>query len=265
MTANPNQPAGAPVIEMQGVAASTMYDVTFAALENVNWTVMAGEFWVLAGQQKSGKTDFLMTTVGLMPPLAGSYHLFGRDMGTYSEAHLADRLRVGFVFANGQLFNHLTVSENLALPLRYHRNLNELEAERETRWLLELLELTPVAAVTPSNLSRDWMKRTALARALVLKPEVLLCDDPLAGLGSRHRQWWVRFLDQLREGHAHFGGRPMTLVVTTEDLSPWKSEARRFALLQDRKFSTVNSWADLEKTPDRAVRELMAGPLAATI
>jgi len=57
----------------------------------------------------------------------------------------------------------------------------------------------------------------------------------------------------------------MTLVVTTEDLSPWKSEARRFALLQDRKFSTVNSWADLEKTPDRAVRELMAGPLAATI
>ena len=102
--------------------------------------------------------------------------------------------------------------------------------------LLELLELTPLADFTPANVAANWRQRAALARALILKPELLLLDNPLAGLGTRHRQWWLRFLDQLWRGHEWFGGRPMTLVVTTDDLRPWQIAQRKFALLHEKKF-----------------------------
>ena len=63
------------------------------------------------------------------------------------------------------------------------------------------MELTPFADVTPANVAANWRQRAALARALIFKPELLLLDNPLAGLGARHRQWWLRFLDQLWRGH----------------------------------------------------------------
>jgi ABC-type transporter Mla maintaining outer membrane lipid asymmetry ATPase subunit MlaF len=221
----------------------------------VNWTVTAGEFWVLGGTQHTGKTDFLMMTAGLMPPTAGSYQLFGRETRDFGEAELAERLQVGFVFDHGQLFNHLTVAENIALSLRYHRNLDEADAEQKIAGLLELLELTPHADALPMSLSRDWIKRAALARALVLHPQLLLCDHPLSGVGFRHRQWWLQFLDQLARGHAQLGGQPITVVVTAEDLAPWQSTTRRFALLRDQQFFPLSSWAELAADP--AAEELM--------
>jgi ABC-type transporter Mla maintaining outer membrane lipid asymmetry ATPase subunit MlaF len=243
------------VIAMQNVEVSSIRDISRQRLAGVNWTVTAGEFWVVGGAQHAGKTDFLMMTAGLMPPAAGSYQLFGRETRDFGEAELAERLRVGFVFDHGQLFNHLTIAENIALPLRYHRNLDEVEAEQEIQGLLELLELTPHANALPVSMTRDWLKRAALARALVLRPHLLLCDHPLSGVGFRHRQWWLRFLDQLCRGHEQLGGQSMTVVVTAEDLAPWKNETRRFALLRDKQFFPLNSWADLIADP--AVAELM--------
>ena len=105
--------------------------------------------------------------------------------------------------------------------------------------MLELLELTPLADITPPNISDNWRQRAALARALILKPKVLLLDNPLAGLGTRHLHWWLRFLDQLSRGHDWCGGRPMTVVVTTDDLRPWRNAKRKFALLRDKKFSPL--------------------------
>ncbi len=163
------------------------------------------------------------------------------------------------------MFNQLTVAENVALPLRYQKNLTAAEAAQEANALLELMELTPLADVTPANVAANWRQRAALARALVLKPELLLLDNPLAGLGARHLQWWLRFLDQLSRGHEHFGGRPMTVVVTTDDLRPWQNARSKFALLRDKKFVPLGNWDEIETTGDPVVKELLAVPIETTI
>jgi ABC-type transporter Mla maintaining outer membrane lipid asymmetry ATPase subunit MlaF len=260
MSENQNLPA----IEMRGVSVAAMRDATFIVVENVDWLVASGEFWVIAGQEHSGKSDLLMLAAGLMPPVAGSCNLFGNDTKEFGEAELAERLRVGFVFQGGQLFNQLTIAENVALPLCYQKNLTPDAAATEVNELLELMGLSPLADVTPSNIAANWRQRAALARALILKPEILLLDNPLAGLGARHLQWWLRFLDQLSRGHGHFGGRPMTLVVTADDLRPWQSAHRRFALLRDKKFIPLGSWNEVETANDPIVKELLATPAELT-
>ena len=257
MSENQNIPA----IEMRGVSVGAMRDASFTVVEDVNWSVAAGEFWVIAGQEHSGKSDLLMLAAGLMPPIAGSYKLFGSETSDFGEAELAERLRVGFVFQSGNLFNQLTVAENIALPLQYQKNAAAGEAAREVQALLELMELAPLADVTPSNIAANWRHRAALARALILKPDVLLLDNPLAGLGARHLQWWLRFLDQLSRGHGQFGGKPMTLVVTTDDLRPWQNARRKFALLRDKKFIPLGSWNEVETANDPVVKELLAMPV----
>src|SRR5579884_2381827 len=107
-----------PLIEMQGVAVGSILDLAQITLEDVNWTVNPGEFWVVAGMHASGKTDLMWMTAGIMPPQDGTYRLFGHEMPMYSEEQLAERLRLGLVFENGQLLRHLNVQENIALPLR---------------------------------------------------------------------------------------------------------------------------------------------------
>jgi ABC-type transporter Mla maintaining outer membrane lipid asymmetry ATPase subunit MlaF len=195
----------------------------------------------------------------------GECKLFGTDTRTFGEAKLAERLHVGLVFAGGQLFNQLTIRENVALPLQYHHDLTPAAAAEAAETLLEQLELTPLADLAPSNVSDNWRQRVALARALILKPKVLLLDDPLAGLGVRHLHWWLRFLDQLSRGHDWCGGRPMTVVATTDDLRPWRNPDRKFALLRDKKFFPLGGWNDVESANDPVVKELLAVPLETTI
>lgn len=260
-----NEPENTAVIEMRGVSVSAMRDISFIVLEDVNWSVAPGEFWTVAGQQHSGKSDLLMLTAGLMAPAKGGCKLFGTEIQALDETKLTERLRVGFVFEGGQLFNHLTIRENTALPLQYHRDLPSREAAQAVQTLLDLLELTPLADITPPNISSNWRQRAALARALVLKPEVLLLDNPLAALGTRHLHWWLRFLDQLWHGHDWCGGRPMTIVVTTDDLRPWRNASRKFALLCDKKFLPLGSWNDVESADIQVVKELLAVPLETII
>jgi ABC-type transporter Mla maintaining outer membrane lipid asymmetry ATPase subunit MlaF len=252
-------------IEMRGVSIGAMRDASFIVVEEATWTAAAGEFWVIAGQQHSGKSDFLMLTAGLMAPVAGNCLIFGRDTRTFGEAELADRLRVGLVFEGGQLFNHLTIRENVALPLQYHRNLSAEAAAVEIQPLMELMELAPLADITPANVSGNWLQRAALARALVLKPELLLLDNPLGRLDARHQQWWRRFLDRLWRGHDWLGSRPLTLVTTTDDLRPWQNAPLKFGLLHDKKFSPRGSWNDMEASNDPRVKELQAVPIGETM
>jgi ABC-type transporter Mla maintaining outer membrane lipid asymmetry ATPase subunit MlaF len=246
-----------PILEMRGVNVAAMRDASFMVIENVNWSVAAGEFWVVGGQEYSGKSDLLMLAAGLMMPASGSYKLFGDETKNFGEAELAERLRVGFIFQGAQLFNQLTIAENVALPLRYQKNSTAAEAAHEVQPLLELLELTPLADVTPPNVAANWRQRAALARALILKPELLLLDNPQAGLNARHLQWWLNFLDQLGRGHEWLG-RPLTMVATADDLRPWKNEQRKFALLRDKKFIPLGSWNEVEISNDSIVKELLA-------
>jgi len=254
---SPPPQSGPPAIEMIDVAVASMRDQSLAVVENVNWRAQPGDYWAIAGLQGSGKSDFLMTTGGVMPPMRGVYRLFRELMPIFDEERLEHRLRLGLAFETGQLFNHLTVAENLALPLRYHKNLGLADARPLVQPLLEAMELAPWADSTPGAIGRNWQKRVGLARALVLKPEVLLVDSPLTGLDLRHVTWWLVFLDALSRGHALLDGRPMTLVVTTADLRPWKGRAHQFAVLKNKKFSVLGEWSQLERVTDELVQELL--------
>ncbi|HEV2393816.1 MAG TPA: ATP-binding cassette domain-containing protein [Verrucomicrobiae bacterium] len=246
-----------PVIQMEDVAAGSMLDPSLVAAEGIHWSVQAGDYWVVAGLQGSGKSDFLMMTGGVLPPLSGRYRLFGEDMPIFDQARLNQRLRLGLVFDGGQLFNHLTVSENVSLPLRYHRNLTPAEAEPDVRAVLKAMELEPWADSTPGAIGPNWQKRVGLARALMLRPEILLVDNPLAGLDLRHLQWWLDFLDKLLQGHPLFGGKAMTLVATTADLRPWKTRAHQFAIIEGKQFRVLGAWQQVEEASGELVQELL--------
>jgi len=249
------------VIEMRDVNVGTMRDLSEIVLEKVNWSVARNEFWVVAGQQHSGKSDFLMMTAGLMPPVDGCYKFFGNETHIFDESRLADRLRMGFVFDTAQLFNDMTIAENVALPLQYHRNLPVAEAVKAIQELLEITELKPIADVTPANLPRSWHKRAGLARALTLQPEILLLDNPFGGLDARHSHFWVRFLDELWRGHKLLGAQPLTIIATTDDLRPWRNDARRFALLKEGEFVPLGSWKDVASVNEPMVKELLSAPI----
>src|SRR6185369_12442975 len=130
------QPSASAIL-MESVAAGSLQDPAATVLADINWKVMPGDFWVVAGLQGSGKSDLLMLTAGLMAPLSGQYWLFDEEMPIFDEARLPQRLRLGLVFESGQLFNHLTVRENLALPLRYHQNLTKSEAAARVKAMLD--------------------------------------------------------------------------------------------------------------------------------
>jgi putative ABC transport system ATP-binding protein len=247
-----------PVLEMTALSVGSRGDPERPVLENVNWSVAAGEYWVLGGMHGAGKTDFLAMTAGLAPPLRGSYRLFGREMPVTGDEFLSERLRIGLVFDGGQLFHHLTIEENIALPLRYHRDLVRGDLENCVKTILEATGLSPWAGRLAGTLGRGWQKRAGLARALVLQPEVLLLDNPLGGLDSRHLQWWLGALDQLSAGHVFVEGRPMTLVVAAEDLRPWRNRAAHFAILQKRQFCPLGHHPQLFGLTDPLVKELLA-------
>jgi ABC-type transporter Mla maintaining outer membrane lipid asymmetry ATPase subunit MlaF len=249
------------VIEMRDVRIGTMRDAGELVLDKVDWSVARGEFWIIAGYQHSGKSDFLMTTAGLMPPVDGCYKFFGSETEIFDESRLPDRLRMGFVFTGEQLFHDMTIAENVALPLQYHKNLSMTQAVKAIDELLELTELKPVADVTPANLPRSWHKRAGLARALALQPEILLLDNPLGGLDTRHAHWWLLFLDQLWRGHKLLDKKPLTVIATTDDLRPWRNDALRFAMLKDERFIPLGSWKQVVAADEPVVKELLAAPV----
>jgi putative ABC transport system ATP-binding protein len=249
-----------PVLEMRGVAVTSTRDLDAVAVEEVNWTVVAGDFWVIGGLHGSGKSDLLMLAGGMAAPARGEYFFRGKEMLIFEGEHLAERLRVGFVFEEGQLLNQLTVAENVALPLRYHKNLTDAEADAEVRRMLEVTELSPWADSAPGAIARNWRKRAGLARALMLKPDLLLLNNPLAGLDSRQRKWWLNFLGELSNGCGLTNGKPVTLVVTADDFSPWRNCARQFAILKNKRLVVLGTWEQLEAASDELVRELSAAP-----
>ncbi len=246
-----------PLLEMRGLTMTAMKHPGVAVVRDVNWTVRRGEFWVVGAPQHSGKSDFLMTAGGIMAPAEGEFQFLGEAMPIFDEARLAHRLKLGFVFDGGQLLGSLTMAENIALPLRYHSNLTEEKIVARVEQLLELTELTSWANSTPVNVARNWQQRAGLARALALEPEVLLLDSPLTALDARHTIWWLRMLGELAQGHKINGAKPLTIVVTADDLRPWRRRANRVACLRQRQFVVLGDWAAVEASEEALVKELL--------
>jgi ABC-type transporter Mla maintaining outer membrane lipid asymmetry ATPase subunit MlaF len=240
-----------PALKMTNVTVGALQDADRIVFEGVNWTVAPGDFWAIGGLHASGKTDLMALAGGLTRPVRGSYRVFGRELTTGIEPDLLDvRLRIGLVFDGGRLLNHLTVAENVALPIGYHRDIDDDETEAEVERLLNATGLTLWAGRMPGTVSRNWQQRVGLARALALKPEVLLLDSPLSGLDPREVGWWVEFLGQLAAGHPLFGGRPVTLVVAGDNLRPWKGRARQFAALRGQLFVPLGNTAEAVASDD---------------
>ena len=248
-----------PVLEMENVTVTALQNPANVVLDEVNWTVRAGDFWAVAGLHRSGKSDLLALAAGLMPPARGVCRVFGHDADgpVRDEPAASPHRRLGLVFDGGQLLHHLTVAENIALPLRYHRNLSMPEAAARAQALLELTGLQAWAGQLPAAISRNWQQRAGLARALALPPEVLLLDSPLTGLDPRDAGWWLELLQQLSAGHAITEHRPLTLVVTGDDLRPWKTTARQHAVLRRMKFIPLDAQAGAGAHDEALMRELL--------
>jgi ABC-type transporter Mla maintaining outer membrane lipid asymmetry ATPase subunit MlaF len=252
--------AKSPVVESSGLAVGTGGASDSVLLQEVEWTIQPGDYWVVGGPPGSGKSDLLATVAGLYRPMRGTLKLFAKDTAELSEEEFLNiRLRIGLVFENGgRLFHHLTVGENVALPLRYHQNCSSVEVEDRVEALLETTGLTRFTDARAGQVKSGWRQRVGLARALALQPELLLLDNPLAGIGPQEARWWREFLSRLVEGHELMGNKPVTLVAACHDLRPWADQGKQFALLKQQRWMRVGGREELACSAEPLLRELLA-------
>lgn len=251
-----------PAIEMVDATLTSLTETHRIVAENVNWVVMPGDYWVIGGLHGAGKSDFIAAAGGILLPTRGTYRLFGKEVQFgYEQELLSTRLRVGMVFDGGRLLNHLTVAENVALPLQYHLVLSPDELVDRVRQLLEWVESIAIAEAYPANVSRNRQQRIGLARAVALRPEVLLLDGPLTGLDPSDAAWWIDTLDHLAQGHPLLGGKPLTVVATAHDFRPWRGHARQFAVLRHKRFRVVAQMTAQALTEERLMQAMVGKDL----
>jgi len=249
------------LLELEGVAIATRDDPTFLLVEGIDWAVARDDFWVVAGLPACGKSQLLETAAGLLPPERGTHRWFGCAARAMTREEFASaRHRIGLVFPEGgRLFAHLTVAQNVGLPLCYHRECGEESVATRVEQLLAGTGLAPYAHWPPARLNRTWRQRVALVRALALEPDVLLLDNPLSGLDARQATWWLEFLAGLAAGHPLLAGKRVALAVTTDDLRPWVALGRQFALIKDRRWLALGGPRELAASRDPLLREMLAG------
>jgi ABC-type transporter Mla maintaining outer membrane lipid asymmetry ATPase subunit MlaF len=245
-------------MEMEHVTVTALRNPAEPVLTDVNWKVGRGEFWAVAGLVRTGKSDLMTLAAGIMPPHCGTYRVFGNELLTgFEEEQLALRLRLGLVFDGGQLFHPLTLAENIALPLRYHWGHLDFDLNPRLQALEALTGLERWMQRLPMQVNHHWRQRIGLARALALKPEILLLDSPLTGLDPRDSAWWVETISALAKGHPILDERPATVVVTGDNLRPWATRATHFAVLKDRAFFPLGPREELAANPEPLLHELL--------
>ncbi len=247
-----------PVIEL--VAADVAPALTGeVSVNEVSWTVNRGDWWILAGPPNSGKSALLMTLGVLNPVVRGELRLFGEPITQTLGDELASlRRRIGVLFeGGGHMLEHSTVLENVALPVRYHHNLSLDGAVEQVQPFLQACGVAAFANQTIRQLSRASRRRVALARALVLRPEVLLIDDPVGGLDPGQIRWWRGFLSQLNAGHPVLDNLATTLVLATDDMRPWVPLAQQFSVVRDRKWQALGGREELKSAHSSLLVELL--------
>ncbi|CAM5193363.1 Phospholipid/cholesterol/gamma-HCH transport system ATP-binding protein OS=Castellaniella defragrans OX=75697 GN=HNR28_002094 PE=4 SV=1 [Castellaniella defragrans] len=169
-----------PIVKFDGVSLG--YG-EFTVLRDVDLQVLPGQVVAMMGGSGSGKTTLLRATTGQLPARAGSVQVFGRDMAALDgEALRETRQRMGVLFQGGALFTDLDVFENVAFPLREHTCISEAQVLERVLGKLQSVGLRHAAHLRISEISGGMARRVALARAVVLEPELILYDEPFAGL-----------------------------------------------------------------------------------
>jgi phospholipid/cholesterol/gamma-HCH transport system ATP-binding protein len=243
-----------PVVELIDVHKS--FDAA-AVLRGISLTLPRGETHVVMGGSGSGKTVTLRLTAGLIRPDSGRINLFGAAIERLSEEELLPlRRRLGYVFQGAALFDSLSVYENVAYPLREHQRLSEAAVHARVVHVLGLVGLGPdILALLPAELSGGMRKRVGIARAIAGEPEVLLFDEPTAGLDPTNSKLVVELIGALRAGVCD------TAMVVTHDLEVAKAIADRVSILMEGRLAASGPLADVLGSSDAAVQAFLAGEL----
>ena len=238
----------APVINIKGLYKS--FGKNNDVLKGVDLVVKKGENLVVLGKSGSGKSVTIKCVVGLEEPDAGEIKVFDTDISKLNNRQLnAIRIRIGFLFQNSALYDSMTVRENLAFPLKRNlKKLSKTEVEDKIAEVLESVGLAEAIDKMPSELSGGMRKRIGLARTLILKPEIILYDEPTTGLDSITSREISELILAVQKKYK------TTSVIITHDMACAKLTGDRLVILKDGVIHAEGSYKELEKSNDEWVR-----------
>jgi len=203
-----------------------------AVLEDITIDIEESLTTVIVGRSGIGKSVFLKCITGLLRPQSGSITIDGEEVvGASRQALLGIRKRIGMLFQEGALFDSMSVYENVAFPLAYHKWASAREIDERVRAYLDLVGLQEYARAMPQELSGGMKRKVAVARAMILEPRYLLYDEPTAGLDPSSSAVVESMIRRLQRERA------ITSLVVTHDIDLTRYIADRIALLEDGRIS----------------------------
>jgi phospholipid/cholesterol/gamma-HCH transport system ATP-binding protein len=222
-------------------------------LDGISLTVSRGETLAVLGRSGTGKSVLLRLIIGLEKPDSGSVRIHGQDIAGMGLDQLGEiRKRMGFLFQNAALYDSLTVEQNVAFPLQHHKKTMS-KAEQAGRVAALLAEVGMEGGLNkmPSDISGGMQKRVGLARALALEPDILLLDEPTAGLDPISAGEIDDLVLKLQAEHH------VASIVVTHDLHSAKTISDRLALLNEGKVVIEGDFEELKKSDIEFVREFL--------
>jgi phospholipid/cholesterol/gamma-HCH transport system ATP-binding protein len=219
-------------------------------LQGIDFELHKGENVVVLGRSGSGKSVLIKIIAGLMKPDKGTVTLLGKDVHQLNKKELIQlRLKIGFLFQHSALYDSMTVRENLEFPLmRNVRDISQDEIDKAVKEVLEAVGLSDTADQMPSELSGGQQKRIGIARTLIMKPEVILYDEPTAGLDPLTS---YEINDLINEVQKKF---KTSSIIITHDLVCAKKTGNRILMLIDGKFLRQGDFEEVFDTDDERVK-----------
>jgi phospholipid/cholesterol/gamma-HCH transport system ATP-binding protein len=222
-------------------------------LNGISLSVSRGETLAVLGRSGTGKSVLLRLIIGLEKPDSGSVSIHGQDIAGLALDRMGEiRKKMGFLFQQAALYDSLTVQDNVAFPLKHHRrDMSKSERADRVRQLLAEVGMERDLEKMPSDISGGMQKRVGLARALALEPEILLLDEPTAGLDPISSGEIDELILKLQRE------RKMASIVVTHDLHSAKTIAGRIALLNEGNVVIEGKFEDLQQSGIAFVREFL--------
>jgi phospholipid/cholesterol/gamma-HCH transport system ATP-binding protein len=222
-------------------------------LNGINLHVAQGETLAVLGRSGTGKSVLLKLIIGLQKPDSGSVRIAGQEMAELDSTQLNQvRKKVGFLFQQAALYDSLSVEENVAFPLARHAGMSDADQQKRVQELLAGVGMEKELQKMPSEISGGMQKRVGLARALALDPNIVLFDEPTAGLDPITAAEIGKLILELKEK------RKMTAVVVTHDIHNAKVFSDRLVLVHEGNILAEGTFADLKKSKDQVVVQFLA-------
>ncbi len=222
-------------------------------LDKVSFSVMPGETVCILGRSGVGKSVSLHNIMGFLKPDSGRLIVAYQDVTDYTDEQMDEiRKKVTMVFQNGALFDSLTVGENVAFPLREHRELSEQQIFQVVDGLLDMVGVKEMRDLLPSDLSTGMKRSVAIARALAARPDCVLFDEPTTMVDPLMAQLLGDLIKKLK-AQLH-----LTSVVVTHDMRLAKKLADRIVFLHEAKALFFGTYPEMEKCEEPIVQEFLA-------